>query len=438
MLSVDTSGLAVAASAAHPDYTAFDTMWNDGQRAGLVGGGVSCLGNNMTDVRLAVHRDGAPAGLAPCVRPHNLDEKLGVARADRVFLVDAAGTRVSVKDLLANAPQYAAYRGLAKVDAKIAADERVVLRFQEAYVPLPEGATAAQVVPVHFSYQTQRADDPRNLMFCGSAQGIFCHPDAPGANSLYAHTTVGDVTTEHLFTATETAHEVGATHHDDAQERGREGAAATKGAVEMGIDGAGPQGNCFVVVSLPNKQAPPLPRRGGLSSWADAAEDDDDDPPMPVYRSLAAGGTGVARSARLTVDAASRGTARRHEGLAIERAGRADGPEPIVVTVLHYNTIRALGARDAAVRVGPEDAARAVAHMEKLYGLCDATCKLSELPAMLHRLTEADKARIRATVAAHGDAFAAATRDARERNCDDRFTPRPGAAAAAAAAKAAA
>lgn len=417
LLSIDTNDLAVHAAAAHKDYTAVTTNWNDAGR-GVVKGKLSAFGFNITDVRLAVFRDGQPAGIAPCIRPHNLDEKVGVARADRVFVVDAAGDRVSIKDLLANATKYAEYRGIGAIDAKIADNERVVIRYQEAFVALPEGTSAAQVVPVHFSYQTQSPKNPRNLMFCGSAQGVYCHPDTPGANHLYAHQTTAAHTTEHLFTATETAHAVGATHDDEGYT-----ACGRPRAVEMGVEGSGPQGNCFIVVSVPNAQAP---RR---RLWADAMDDSDDDSPaMPVYRSLGAGpaspGAGVARSARLSVDGASRGVAPRHEGLSITRATRSDGvPEPIVITILHYNTLRARDARDTTVRITADDAKRAVGHMEELYGLCDVSCKLSELPVMLHRLTAEDMARIQETRAKHGDSFAAATQ-----GIPDPFTPRGDAA----------
>ena len=61
--------------------------------------------------------------------------------------------------------------------------------------------------------------------------------------------------------------------------------------------------------------------------------------------------------------------------------------------------------------------------MEELYGLCDVSCKLSELPVMLHRLTAEDMARIQETRAKHGDSFAAATQ-----GIPDPFTPRGDAA----------
>ena len=66
--------------------------------------------------------------------------------------------------------------------------------------------------------------------------------------------------------------------------------------------------------------------------------------------------------------------------------------EPIVCTILLYNTVEV--PKGADVKVDTTDIALAVSDMEHIYDLAKEhggnVCKLSELPAMLHKLTAAD------------------------------------------------
>ena len=206
-LSVDASELCATAQQIHSDYTAVTVQWNDCSRGVDNYGELLSLGGNITDARLMY---GAKQ-LAPCVRPDNLNEKLGVVRADRVF-VSVHGKRLSVHDLLCDAAQHASYMGFKHIDLQVdpAQPEVVVVRFQEAFVPLEADQARAQVVPTNFNYQTQHADDPRNLLLCASAHGVYAHTDMPGANALYAHTLSDSCVAQHLFDVEETGAAVGA------------------------------------------------------------------------------------------------------------------------------------------------------------------------------------------------------------------------------------
>jgi len=69
--------------------------------------------------------------------------------------------------------------------------------------------------------------------------------------------------------------------------------------------------------------------------------------------------------------------------------------EPIVVTIMVYNTVKvARGGKHTDVTISSEDVSRAIDDMTKMYSLCDTTCKLSELPVMLAKLTPQEKAVI--------------------------------------------
>ena len=75
--------------------------------------------------------------------------------------------------------------------------------------------------------------------------------------------------------------------------------------------------------------------------------------------------------------------------------------EPIVVTILCYNTMEVPEATppETAVEVETMDVALAVPDMENTYSLSGSVCKLSDLPAMLRKLTEEDVATVKRKIA---------------------------------------
>ena len=56
----------------------------------------------------------------------------------------------------------------------------------------------------------------------------------------------------------------------------------------------------------------------------------------------------------------------------------------------------ASGRQHSDVTISDDDVTKAIDDMTKMYALCDTTCKLSELPVMLAKLTPHDKAVIAA------------------------------------------
>jgi len=192
---------------------------------------------------------------------------------------------------------------------------------------------------------------------------------------------------------------VGHAQHDD------EAPSAKKArAVDMGVKGMGPRANCFVIMSIPNMQkkaptrsmwgdatdkGPPVYPSLSGNSWGGSGGDDDD---TPVYRSLGAavGATvGVSRAARVSVDIDNVAGAVEKNEIAIERPET----EPIMITILNYNTIEVPDGVENITELTVEtaDIALAVKDMEWVYGLIKdnggSVCKLSELPVMLHKMT---------------------------------------------------
>lgn len=324
-------------------YCATSVAWNDGQR-GVVNGVLSCAGKNITDARIVAE---SPRKIIPFVRPHNLDEALGVTTADKLWMFDKE--LVSVQSVLETLESRAAYRGFSAVEPNVTSEHPIVVRVQTAWIPLEEGETNVKCAPGNFSYQTSTETDPRNLIVVGTAEGIFVHHDRPGVNKLLGHKLADDGTVEeHWFVATESDHCVGRSHIGDST------------AVELGLKGMGPRCNCFMVLSLPNSQ-----KADDYVPWYPSDDDDD----QPIYRSLSS------TAARMTVDNEVYGNARDANMISIKRPE----DEPIVVTILLFNVLK------PGHTIQATDLAAAVTDMEAIYDLCDARCKMSELPAMLHQ-----------------------------------------------------
>lgn len=354
-------------------YVACSVRWNDGHRGVQNIAGtptLSCIGNNITDAFI-VTEDGKRC---PFLSPPNLDETIGVVDADKVLFAEANGTSVSAQEVIESLQSRAEYMGYTEVDCRSHPTEKVVVRFQSAWVPVPpDGST--KIVPEHYSYQTFRREDPRNLIVLGTPQGVFVHSDDRGANKLYAHRVdpaTGAVST-HFF-------EAEANKNCRVGDTAADGPSPTKKAraVEMGIKGMGARTNCFVVLSIPNQQ-------DTVRSAVDQGV---------VYRSLSADVPryrGGAYSARVSVSEDVCGTAEQNK-IPIRRVAT----EPIVVTLLTYNTVEV--DPDGGCTVDADDVARGVADLDRQYRLVTenggSVCKLSELPAMLHKLTSADVATV--------------------------------------------
>lgn len=373
---------------AHDRYAAGAIAWNDGQRGVTSVNGtptVSAFGSNITDVCIVDEAGNA----CQFIRPPNMDETLGVMNAKDLLMVDKNGTNVSVQDLLDEIEEKCKYMGYTSIKTNTEANQMVVVRFQTAWVPITKGTKLTKIVPQHYSYQTRSRTNPRNLLVLGTPQGVFVHNDDSGGNKLFAHSVDASGTVHnHWFEAeSNTDCMVG---HAATEEDGRPTKKAR--AVEMGIRGMGARTNCFVTVAIPNTQTKEV---RGMASYAPMSDDDDDDG-APVYRSLGAACTGKSYAARVSVAEESVGTC---DANAIDIVRPAN--EPIVVTVLTYNTVEVpddFEGEPTTMKIAPTDVALGVADLDRQYDLVKtnggAVCKLSELPAMLHKLTTTHVAEI--------------------------------------------
>lgn len=374
---------------AHDRYAAGAIAWNDGQRGVTVVNGtpvVSAFGSNITDVCIV---DEA-GNTCQFIRPPNMDETLGVMDAKDLLMVHKDGTNVSVQELLDDIEGKCKYMGYTSIKTDTGADQKVVVRFQTAWVPIKKGTKLTKIVPQHYSYQTRSRTNPRNLLVLGTPQGVFAHNDDSGGNRLFAHSVDASGTVHNHWFEAESNRDcmVG---HAATEEDGRPNKKAR--AVEMGIRGMGARTNCFVTVAIPNTQKKEVYLRG-MSSLSTTSDDDDEC--APVYRSLGSACTGKSYSARVSVAEETVGTC---DANAIDIVRPAD--EPIVVTVLTYNTVEVpddFEGEPTTMTIAPTDVALGVADLDRQYDLVKknggVVCKLSELPAMLHKLTKKHVAEI--------------------------------------------
>jgi len=370
---------------AHNRYAAGAISWNDGQRGvTVVNGtpGVSAFGSNITDVCI-VDEAGRTCQF---IRPPNMDETLGVMDAKDLLMVDKDGTNVSVQDLLDEIEKPCKYIGYTSINTNTVANQKVVVRFQTAWVPIKKGTKLTKIVPQHYSYQTRSRTNPRNLLVLGTPQGVFAHSDDSGGNKLFAHSVDASGTIHNHWFEAESNKDcmVGHAATEDA------GVPNTKArAVEMGIRGMGARTNCFVTVAIPNTQK--ISNDYNVDDYNYADYDD-----APVYRSVSVPCTGKSYSARVSVAKDSVGTC---DANTIDIVRPAN--EPIVVTVLTYNTVEVpddFDGEPTTMKIAPIDVALGVADLDHQYDLVKknggVVCKLSELPAMLHKLTKEHTAEI--------------------------------------------
>lgn len=377
-MNADLATLKQRVSAIDKNYDAVTVAWNDGSR-GVENGMLSCWGDNITDARL-VAKDG---GVLPFVRPNNMDEILGVTTADKIMLVERDGTQITAHEVLQTLEERAKCMGYTSVKTNVKDPEHVVVRVQNIWVPLRADEAERKFVPAHYSYQTRDASNPRNLIVLGTPSGTYVHSDAQGINRLYAHTEDDEGINNHWFVAEESKLCVG--QSGDEVGSSFEQAACKKGRfVEMGLKGMGRRANCFVVMSIPNTQ----------QEDPEAADDN-----TPIYRSLCFDdcarnddADGISMAAIVSADTSNVESKASKNCIDIVRPEN----EPIVITIMVYNTVRAQQShnKNKELTISSDDLRSAIHDIKKIYELCDATCKLSELRAMLSKLTTEMKNKI--------------------------------------------
>jgi len=262
-------------SSPYAKYSCKTVSWDDVQR-GSVGGSLSCWGSNITDTRLYA-KDGRRLFT---IRSDNWNENLGKVTTKDVTLVasdsDGGGGSTNLRpftlrEVLADPSRFGGYAGL-DVESlnNVDLDKEVSVRFQTTFLPV-EAVDKAKLefATEAYNYNTMDDENPRNLIFLCTSQGVAVQQDGKGAKKLYHHHVDDDgiearekcgeiVVHRHWLEAEASAHKVGGSQvesqeeKDDAIKRGK----ATSSVI--GVEGIGTRFNVLMTIQVPlmQKQTP--------------------------------------------------------------------------------------------------------------------------------------------------------------------------------------
>lgn len=259
----------------HAGYSCKVVSWDDVSRGkfggGTVGGGLSCLGPNITDTYLK-----AKNGMNLfTVRPDNWNEKLGVVSADEVAVVcnptggpkeGASLAPRTLRDFIDDLARHGEYAGLRKsmLDANL--DRKVSIRFQTTFLPVEGARGTMEFATEAYNYQTRSDADPRNLVLLCTTQGVAVQQDGAGAKRLFHHVSKSDggSTARHWLEAERSVHQVGQAQTETATERADALARGKAVSSVIGIRALGTRFNVLMTVQVPLKQKQQRPQRPAL------------------------------------------------------------------------------------------------------------------------------------------------------------------------------
>merc|ERR1712038_146329 len=166
---------------------------------------------------------------------------------------------MGLREVLSRSSEFGAYAGLKVDDATLeddVLDKEVSVRFQTTSLPVEKGERSSlEFAPEAYNYNTVSDDDPRNLIFLCTSQGLAIQQDGEGSKMLYHHAVVDDGTVKRYWLEAESSkHKVGGAQveskeeKDDAIKRGK----ATSSVI--GVKGIGTRFNVLMTIQIPLEQ----------------------------------------------------------------------------------------------------------------------------------------------------------------------------------------
>lgn len=416
-------------------YSCKEVSWDDVSR-GTISGELSCWGANITDTYLKA-KDGTSLFT---VRPDNWNERLGSVDAHDVALLvgncdDASKSaahppplrNVTLRDFL-NDPHEcgAAYSGLRTgTDLCAELDDKVSIRFQTVFLPVPEEEKATmQLATEAYNYNTTSDKHPRNLVVLCTTQGIAVQADGKGQKRLLHHArkSSGGPVCRFWLEAERSHHQVGLAQKESEAERSDALNRGKAVADVLGLRAMGTRFNVLMTIQIPliappQEMSPPLAVFSGASTFAKASSTFIASPTAMMSAVTSGSSQGLKpyyfrdskrrKSKRLMVKdvstakerlktVASKGVpkaAGKRKQLAVKGASNAarvsrgskagqldllrldevkrEVNEHVTVTVVMYNTV-------AGGVPNEEDVIAAIDDMEKLYKACSKEGRLSD------------------------------------------------------------
>jgi|TARA_B110000259_G_C13984267_1_gene389799 hypothetical protein len=247
-------------------FTCQFVSWEDCNRGFNKNGSLSCLGSNITDVRLYTE-SGSKLFV---VRPENWNERLGEVKTNEFCIIhgnEMVGNELSpitLKNYLDNFGFHGKNHGIKSCGLGQPGVETLSVRFQTCFIPLE---TEEQFYVELYNYQTKYAEDPKNQVLLCTAQGTAIHQNKPGAHKIEHQAVDGSGKLHgYLLKATASKCPVGMPQEESPEDITKAISEGTASSTVIGIKSMGKRFNAVIVVQIPIGEKI---RTRGLSFGAD-------------------------------------------------------------------------------------------------------------------------------------------------------------------------
>lgn len=258
---------ALDAVAGKAGFKCVPVSWEDAQRGTTAGGGLSCWGANISDVRL-YEKSGRQLYT---LRSQNWNERVGYVASKDVAVVvgnhvpgGSAPALQTLQSYLKQTGTFAGYAGLRTASLFNAdVDHIFTIRFQTVFLPVASTESVEFCTEV-YNHNTRSDSDPRNLLLLCTAQGTSVQQDGQAAQRLYHHEVDGSGRVHRYWLEAErSSHAVGGAQAETAEEAAAAAARGKSTAIRIGTRAMGTRFNVQMMVQVPLMQSQPPPRRFG-------------------------------------------------------------------------------------------------------------------------------------------------------------------------------
>lgn len=149
---------------------------------------------------------------------------------------------------------------------KEALDHQVSIRFQTTFLPAPsQTLPTIEFATEVYNYQTHSAENPKNLIFLATTQGLAVQQDGPNRTKLFHHTVLPPasfgsckpVRDCHWLEAERTQHGVGGPQYETEAQKLQAAARGKAAASVIGPRSLGDRFNVLMTIQVPLKQQQP-------------------------------------------------------------------------------------------------------------------------------------------------------------------------------------
>jgi huntingtin len=234
-------------------YSCKTISWDDVSRYGH-GGYLSCMGSNISDVRLVSKNNDQLF----TIRSDNWNEKVATVKASEVAVVDRSDSGesrpITLKTWLEN-------NGLWSPN-----DDKVSIRFQTTFLPLSIGTAGKEAIefcPEMYNYNTSDDKDPRNILLMATTQGLTLDTSKTKYQKLMLKSKMDNgMFMSRWIEAEKTKYKVGAEQRETEEEVKESIEKGRAVSSVIGIKAMGVRFNTLLTIQIPLMQKEPERTRG--------------------------------------------------------------------------------------------------------------------------------------------------------------------------------